>query len=231
MYTLLVLACTEHTLNPVERPRAPDRQDRPDREFDADTGSAEEDPPEDTDPPDEEEPPEEDPPSDDDCWDEHFEPDADISDLKSGFSAGNARSTMEQLFERRFQSAAHLIDEQSHDPYIDIFTETSSWGWFVDSLGTVVHETVHGYDYENSLNGNGGYFRYWFLKSYLPKTPWTDGFARSRIKSRVEGDATELYWLYLEGTQGTYGWVELLDETNCYVNGLGALTVVAEDMP
>ncbi|HJN72699.1 MAG TPA: hypothetical protein QGF58_02080 [Myxococcota bacterium] len=230
MSTLLLLACTETNLAPIERPRPPAR---PDRSEDTggvdgfDTGTPETDDTDDTDEPDTDT----DVPIDDDCWDEHFEPQADISDLKAGFSAGNARSMLEELFDRRFQSAAHLIDAQSHDPYIDIFTETSSWGVFVDSLGTVVHETVHGWDYENSLGGSGGYFRYWFLRDLKPQTPWYDGFARSRIYDRVEGDATSLYYLYLTGQQGTYGWVELLDETNCYVNGLGALTVVAEDMP
>jgi hypothetical protein len=170
-------------------------------------------------------------PSDPDCWNEHFKPNADISDLKSGFSGGNARSTMNTLFERRWKAGAELIDAQSHDPYIDVFLETGSWGNFIDSLGTVVHETTHGWDYENSLGGANGYFRWFFMGSLKHKGPWYDGFARSNIRDRVQGSATSLYYLYLEGQQGTYGWVELLDEATCYVNSLGALAAVGQEMP
>lgn len=165
------------------------------------------------------------------CWDEHFEPRANLGDLKSGFSGGNARATMTEVFKRRWRAGADLLDAQSHDPYIDVFLETGSWGAFIDSLGTVVHETVHGWDYENSLGGSGGTFRYWFHRDLKPKAPWVDGFPRSSIKDRVQGDATSLYYLYLTGQQGSYGWVELLDEANCYVNGLGALAAVGDQMP
>ena len=35
----------------------------------------------------------------------------------------------------------------------------------------------------------------------------------------------------MTGTQGTYGWYELLDEANCYINGMAALAVVGEYEP
>jgi len=48
----------------------------------------------------------------------------------------------------------------------------------------------------------------------------------------VENDSTDLYAdLYLVGEQGTYGFTELLDEMNAYINGLAGLTFVGEYEP
>ena len=52
------------------------------------------------------------------------------------------------------------------------------------------------------------------------------------VWGEVQGNATSLYdGVYLTGTQGTYGFTELLDETNCYVNGLGAAVAGWDALP
>ncbi len=94
---------------------------------------------------------------------------------------------------------------------------------------TTVHEEVHGWDYAHSVNPT--HFAYFMLADEKPEVPWVDGLPRSVISGELSDQSTSLYsGTYLTGTQGTYGFVELLDETNCYVLGLGAITVGADAM-
>jgi hypothetical protein len=134
---------------------------------------------------------------------------------------------MEQVLERRFPACADLLVEMANDPYIDIFLDSSSWEGAMDSLGTICHEETHGYDYEHAINPS--YFSYW-NGPIIHQTDWIDALPRSVVWSEVEGTSTNLYRdLYLTGTQGTYGFTELLDETTCYVNGLGGNLAGAEN--
>lgn len=168
------------------------------------------------------------PPVSADCWSEPLDPTADVSDLRAQFLGSNARSLMEQVLERRFPSCADLLVETAGDPYIDIFLDSSSWQNAMDSLGTICHEQTHGYDYEHALNPS--YFSYWLTASEIPQTDWIDALPRSVIWADVEGSSTDLYKdLYLTGTQGTYGFTELLDETACYLNSLGGVLAGADD--
>jgi hypothetical protein len=164
------------------------------------------------------------------CWTEDLDPSASVSDVENGFRAGTARDDALEVLDRRWPAGSALLREMAHDPYIDVFLETSSWSLMMDSLMTVVHEETHGYDYENSIHPTR--FSYFVTGGLTLETRWIDGFPRSRIASRVEGDATDLYdSLYLVGTQGTYGFTELLDETNCYINGLGGALAGADALP
>lgn len=154
------------------------------------------------------------------CWSEPLDPLAPVDDVESAFrSTDDVEAALEVLL-RRFPAGHDLLVEMEGDPYIDIFVEGGSFSAMMDSLMTVVHEETHGWDYEHAIYPERfGYFLTTDVQ-YAPE--WRDGFPRSRILPYVEGNATSLYdGTYLTGTQGTYGFTELLDETNCYVNGLG----------
>jgi hypothetical protein len=154
------------------------------------------------------------------CWVEDLDPSVSVSDVEQGFRGSTALDDALEVMDRRWPAGSALLREMSHDPYIDVFLETQSFPLMMDSLMTVVHEETHGYDYENSIHPTR--FSYFLLEDTTLEMEWIDGFPRSRIANRVEGDATDLYdSLYLVDTQGTYGFAELLDETNCYINGLG----------
>ena len=107
------------------------------------------------------------------------------------------------------------------DPQLPGFVDSSSFAALMESLMTMVHEETHGWDYEMALGSAD--FAY-FLRADLTFTPpKIDGFPRGEIYAMVEGGGTSLYdGTYLTGTQGTYGWYELLDEANCYINGMAA---------
>lgn len=184
--------------------------------------------PTDTTPPDETPPDEETHPPN--CWWEPMDTAVSVDDVRSGFSRSGALGDALEVMDRRWPAGSALLREMAHDPYVDVFLEESSWSAMMDSLMTVVHEETHGYDYENSIHPTR--FSYFVQDHQTLTMRWIDGFPRSRIANRVEGDATDLYdSLYLVGTQGTYGFAELLDETNCYLNGLGGAIAGWDGIP
>mgnify|MGYP000214899925 CR=1 FL=1 len=163
------------------------------------------------------------------CWWEPIHPDVSLADLQP-VSHGNRRDVAFEAFRRRWPAGHALLVDMAHDPYIDVFLDGSSWGAFSDSLLIVAHEETHGWDYEHALYPN--HFGFFFLADYQPGGPWFDTLPRSVIRPLIDDQATGLYAdLYLTGTQGTYGFTELLDETTCYVNDLGAAVAFADGLP
>jgi len=163
------------------------------------------------------------------CWSEAIDPTAPIDDLQP-VSHANERDVAFEVLRRRWPAGHDLLRDMEHDPYIDEFLDGSGWGVFLDSLLTTVHEETHGWDYEHAIYPSQ--FGYFMTADTQPFTPWDDSLPRSVIRPLIDDDATWLYAdLYLTGTQGTYGFTELLDEANCYVNTLGAAVAVADGLP
>jgi hypothetical protein len=163
------------------------------------------------------------------CWFEAIDPTANIHDLQP-VTNNNVRDRAYEVFRRRWPAGYDLLDDMQHDPYIDVFLESGSWGSFLDSLLTTSHEETHGWDYEHALYPST--FGYFMTGDVQLFTSWEDTIPRSVIRPLIDDDATWLYAdLYLTGTQGTYGFTELLDETNCYINTLGAAVAVADGLP
>ncbi len=162
------------------------------------------------------------------CYWEPVGPDASLSDIDSSYSSGNWLSAALEATNRRYPSANCLFDMYSND--VGNFADTWDFGPLCESMMTMMHEETHGYDYEHAL-GNS-HFSYYIRCDLALKTPWLDGFPRSEILPYVVGNATNLYdGTYLTGTQGTYGWVEVLDEWNAYINGMAAIGVVGDHVP
>lgn len=164
------------------------------------------------------------------CYCETFVPDADIGDLQASFNGSNWAEVMIGVLDRRYPAGGDLLVEMQGDPWFGAFTDTSSFTGLMDSLMTEVHEGTHGWDWNHALGQS--YFGYWLRADLVYEPPKIDGFPRSEILPMLEDDSTELYaGTYLTGTQGTYGWYELLDELNAYINGMGAVAAVGEHIP
>jgi len=164
------------------------------------------------------------------CYCEPFDATADISDLEGAFNGANWASTMIEVLDRRYPAGADLLVEMQDDPWFGAFTDTSSFTGLMDSVMTEIHEGTHGWDWNHALGQP--YFGYWLRSDLIIEPPKIDGFARSEILSMVEGNATSLYdGTYLTGTQGTYGWYELHDELNSYINGMGGVAAIGEHIP
>jgi len=164
------------------------------------------------------------------CYCESFDATADVSDLEQSFNGGNWAEVMIGVLDRRYPAGADLLVEMEDDPYFGAFTDTSSFAGLMDSVMTEVHEGTHGWDYGHALGQP--YFGYWLRADLVYEPQKIDGFPRSEIYSMLVDDSTSLYAdTYLTGEQGTYGFYELLDEMNCYINGMGAIAAVGEHIP
>ncbi|MFH1437192.1 MAG: hypothetical protein ABIJ56_15905 [Pseudomonadota bacterium] len=160
------------------------------------------------------------------CYTEPVYPDADLSDLEAWYSGSNYLETEFEALSRRWPAGYDLLDAMRGDPYLGTFTDTTSFATVMESLMTEVHEETHGWDYEHASWGST--FAYYVRADLTYTTTWVDGFPRSEIRAMLADDSTDLYEFYLQGEQGTYGFVELLDEMNCYINGMAGIAYVGD---
>lgn len=162
------------------------------------------------------------------CYWEPVCPGAPLDDLAASYSSGDWLAAALEATNRRYPSANCLFDMYSND--VGNFADTWDFGSLCESMMTMMHEETHGFDYEHALGND--HFSYFIRCDLAAETPWLDGFPRSEILPYVQGSATDLYdGTYLTGDQGTYGWVELLDEWNAYLNGMAAIGVVGDHVP
>lgn len=165
----------------------------------------------------------------DNCYCEPIDPDADLGDIEAGYSPQNWADTMFEVLARRWPAGRDLLVDEQDDPYFGAFSDTSSFGSLMDSLMTEAHEGTHGWDYGHATVNEFSYFLRGDLQFFPPKL---HGFDRSEIYGMVQSGGYDIYRdLYLSGDQGTYGFYELLDEMNCYINGMAAIGVVGEYVP
>lgn len=164
------------------------------------------------------------------CYTEPFDPTIDLSDLRGTYRSDALGAIMAAL-ERRYPAGRDLLWEERDDPYTGSFIDRSSFGSTMESSMTEVHEATHGWDYSHSLFYQ--HFDYYLRGDLKHSVSFdVDGFPRSEIHGMLEDNSTSLYsGLYLTGEQGTRGFLELLDETNCYINGLGAIAAIADEVP
>lgn len=162
------------------------------------------------------------------CYWEPVCPDAPLDDLAASYSPNGWLGAALEATNRRYPSANCLFDMYSGD--VGNYADTGDFGPLCESMMTMMHEETHGYDYEHALGND--HFSYFIRCDLALETPWLDGFPRSEILAHVQGSATDLYdGTYLTGTQGTYGWVEVLDEWNAYLNGMAAIGLVGDHVP
>ena len=157
-------------------------------------------------------------------------PSASLSDLQSGYSSSNWAATVLEVTDRRYPSGNMLLTDTQSDSWWGAFVDSSSWTALMDSLMTMHHEQTHYFDYANALFPV--HFGYFIREEWQPQLAFYEGFPRSEIGSMLTDSSTDLYAsTYLVGTQGTYGFMELLDEHNCYINGLAGLSLIGEYIP
>jgi hypothetical protein len=151
---------------------------------------------------------------------------ASLADLEQSFGRVSWRDTAFEVLKRRWPAGHDLLVDMQSDSQMDGFADTSSFSALMESLMTVCHEETHGWDYGHADWGTS--FSYFLRKDLEPRIVLDNGFPRSEIRSMLENDSVSLYAFYLEGQQGSYGFLELLDEMNAYINGLGGLAWVGE---
>lgn len=164
------------------------------------------------------------------CYTEPVDPSISLADLESSFNGSNWLDTILETTDRRYPSGHDLLYLMQDDPYMSWFVDTSSFAMLMESLMTVVHEETHGYDYENAIWGSS--FAYFVNGDWQPQVPYHEGFPRGEIYGMLDDSSCDMYAdTYLVGYQGTFDFMELLDELNCYINGLAAIALVGEYEP
>ena len=166
------------------------------------------------------------------CYEEPYFPYIPIDDVRTDFRTRRRSgfNSLKEVLRRRYPAGYDLLVEEQNDPYTGSFVDSSSFSTVMESAMTEVHEATHGWDYGHSLFPVQ--FSYWLRTDLQHRLTFdVNGFARSEIYQMLEDNSTDLYArTYLRGEQGTREFLELLDELNCYVNGLGAITVTGEEL-
>lgn len=165
------------------------------------------------------------------CYSEPFDPTVPLGDLEASFRGSRAFDAVLEAMRRRYPGGYDLLVAEQGDPYTGSFVDRSSFGAAMETSMTEVHEATHGWDYGHALFPR--YFGYWINGAVQHVLTFdVDGFPRSELRGMLEDRSTDLYsGTYLTGEQGTRGFLELLDETNCYINGLGAIAAIADEVP
>ncbi|MBL8943139.1 MAG: hypothetical protein JNK45_08340, partial [Myxococcales bacterium] len=163
------------------------------------------------------------------CYCEPIDPDATLDDVEDGYSPQAWSETIFEVLGRRWPAGRDLLLDKVGDPYFGAFSDRSSFAALMDGLMTEAHEGTHGWEYGHATVDEFAYFLRDDLQYFPAKL---HGFDRGEIYGSIATGSYDIYRdLYFSGTQGTYGFYELLDEMNCYINGMAAIGVVGEYIP
>ena len=178
-------------------------------------------------------PPGDPPPGSGQCYSEPIAPDADVDDLVAAYGGSGWQDELFDIMDLRHPATGALLALQRNDSYFGQFSDSSSWPGMVEWLDTLSHEETHLFNAYEAMDR--GVHHVLFLRADLVlelPAPDTD-VARSRIYADLDPGARNGIYAptYLTGDQGARGFVELLDETSCYLNEIGALGSVGEYYP
>ncbi len=168
------------------------------------------------------------------CYREPLNLQADVSDLKAGFTASNWLGTITGVYGRRWPSGKALAQAQANDQYFKGFVDTSSFNKLAESLMVALHEETHMWDLDGSRTQWNAYTSSWiddttqFLK--FPLYDADGGFPRKEILALIKDDASsDMDKLYLQDSaQGDYHLQGVTAELNAGLIGLPAALAVAE---
>lgn len=168
------------------------------------------------------------------CYREPLNLQADVSDLKAGFTASNWLGTITGVYGRRWPSGKALAQAQANDQYFKGFVDTSSFNKLAESLMVALHEETHMWDLDGSRTQWNAYTSSWiddttqFLK--FPLYDADGGFPRKEILALIKDDASsDMDKLYLQDSaQGDYHLQGVTAELNAGLMGLPAALAVAE---
>ncbi|MFI0480381.1 hypothetical protein [Actinomadura sp. 9N215] len=165
------------------------------------------------------------------CYGEPSTPGADISDLKSRFTASNWMPTLQEMYRRRWPSGEKLAIAQANDQYWKQFVNTRSFEGFAESMMVAIHEETHMWDLDPSRTRWDVHIAAWINASQqAAAVPLHGGFARREILPLITDKYSDsMDGIYLrDSQQGSYKLQGVLAEQNAGLTGLPAVTVVQE---
>jgi hypothetical protein len=156
---------------------------------------------------------------------------ASLDDLANGFMPGpdgNWLSTALAAVERRAPGTYKLLDTQKGDSQLPGYADPSSFDALMESLYTACSAESSEYDYASASVDRFEYF--------MPPAPTIqpkriNSFPKSEIAGELTDDSTSAYdGTYLQGQQGSWGFVELGDDLSSEINGLACITAVGDHL-
>ncbi|RKS79388.1 hypothetical protein BZB76_0853 [Actinomadura pelletieri DSM 43383] len=165
------------------------------------------------------------------CYEEPSTPAADISDLKSRFSATNWMPTLQEMYRRRWPSGEKLAIAQEKDKYWDQFVNKRNFEGFAESMMVAIHEETHMWDLDPARTRWDVHIASWINASQqATAVPLHGGFPRREILPLITDKLSDsMDGIYLrDSQQGTYKLQGVLAELNAGLMGLPAATVVQE---
>lgn len=161
---------------------------------------------------------------------------ADLSDLKSGYSAGRWYETMLAVLERRYPTGHYIVthlDDSRANAQRWVGGSTASWDSLMHALQLAVHEMDHQLGIQEAWLPSGGREYAYVVRADKVVTVTNHStFARSEIAQYVTGSLENMYkGTYLSGTSGRQGFTNLLDEVNAYTHSLFTAYGVHDQFP
>ncbi|MBB5953728.1 hypothetical protein FHS29_000298 [Saccharothrix tamanrassetensis] len=165
------------------------------------------------------------------CYEEPWQPRADLSDLKASFNSANWMQTLQAMYKRRWPSGEALAIAQAKDPYWNQFVKKNSFEAFAESMMVAIHEETHMWDLDPSRTRWNTHTAAWIDASRQVTTiPLHGGFPRKEILPLIKDKFSDsMDGIYLrDQTQGNYQLQGVTAELNAGLTGLPAATVVQE---
>jgi hypothetical protein len=162
------------------------------------------------------------------CYSEPYDPGASLADLTMTYSSGEWLSAALTTMQRRYPTGYFVLDAGQNDPQLPQFVDSSSWGALMSSLMTMLDVETGQWDFDSASATVHPFVITDTLQiSVTELTSWEQG----EILQYVTGASTQEYdQTELQGQEGTYDGIFLLDDMDSACNGLAAATAVGDQL-
>jgi hypothetical protein len=163
------------------------------------------------------------------CYSEPYDPGANIADVATSFTAsGDWLTASLTTMQRRYPTGYFVLNAEQSDPQLPEFVDSSSWEALMSSLMTMLDVETGGWDFDSATATMHPFVITDTLQIQVQQlTTWQQGEILQYItdSSTQTWDQTEL-----DGEEGTYDGIFLLDDLDSACNGLAAATAVGDQI-
>jgi hypothetical protein len=151
-----------------------------------------------------------------------------IADLQSAYTSNDWLATSLTVMQRRYPTGYFVLNAEQGDPQLSEFVDASSWPALMSSFLTVLDAETTSWDFDSATATVHPFVITSTMQITVPiLTTWPQG----EILQYITDDATQAYdQTELEGEEGTYDGIFLLDDLDSACNGLAAATAVSDQI-
>jgi len=162
------------------------------------------------------------------CYSEPYDPTANIADLASTFTSGDWWTASVTTMQRRYPTGYFVLNAEQGDPQLPQFVDSSSWAGLMSSLMTMLDVETSGWDFNSATATMHPFVITDSLQIQVQElTTWQQG----EILQYITDSSTQTWdEAELQGQEGTYDGIFLLDDLDSACNGLAAATAVGDQI-